>query len=197
MTRLSTVSTKTPLSSYLSTASIQSLGVEFPVDRLLAQIEEHPGVWNRHSTRLYGPHSKVSDIWCRYNAWENFSDRESFNGPHESVWYPAADEIPAVKVLCDEVMQYVAGKELGGVLITKIPPDAGVAPHKDKGWHAQYYEKFAVQLKSTPEQAFCFNDSHLSAAPGELYTFDNSRTHWVVNPSKEDRMTCIICIRRH
>ena len=167
------------------------------VDELLSQIESHPGVWNRHKTRLYGAHSKVSDIWCRYNAWDNFKDRETFNGPHESVWYPASDEIPAVKSLCADVMGFVDGIELGGVLITMIPADSGVDPHIDGGWHAQYYEKFAVQLKSTPEQAFCFKDSHLSAVPGELYTFDNSKLHWVVNPSKEDRMTLIICIRRH
>lgn len=160
------------------------------------QIERNPQVWNRHTTRIYGAHSKVSDIWCRYNAWENFKERESFNGPHDSSWYPASDEIPAIYGICQNVMDLVGGIRLGGVLITKIPAGEQVKPHVDKGWHAEYYEKYAVQLKSSPDQAFCFEDSQLSASVGEVYTFDNSRTHWVTNDSKDERMTLIICIRR-
>jgi len=162
----------------------------------LRQIADHPDVWNRQNTRLYGPHSKLSDIWVRYNAWENFKDRESFNGPHESVWYPVLADIPAVKPLVLDVMRFVEGKRLGGVLITKIPAGEECKPHRDGGWHATYYEKFAVQLASAPGQAFCFESAQLSALPGELYTFDNSKTHWVINPTSEDRMTLIICIRR-
>lgn len=175
---------------------IRSLGVGFDVRELVAQIHSHPSVWNRHTTRLYGAHSKVSDIWVRYNAWENFTDRETFNGPHESVWYPVIDDIPAVVPLVLDVMRTVQGELLGGVLITKIPPGEQVAPHRDGGWHATYYEKFAVQLQSAPGQAFCFENERLSADVGDLYTFDNSQTHWVENPSDEDRMTLIICIRR-
>lgn len=175
---------------------IRSLGVAFDVRELVTQIKANDGVWNRHTTRLYAAHSKVSDIWVRYNAWENFKDRETFNGPHESVWYPVLEDIPAVKPLVLDVMRCVEGERLGGVLITKIPPHEQVAPHRDGGWHATYYEKFAVQLASTPEQAFCFESARLSAQVGELYTFRNDLTHWVENPSDEDRMTLIICIRR-
>jgi hypothetical protein len=194
MTRSSTASTDLLLSS---SQSIRSLGVIFPVSNLLQQIEANPDVWNRHKTRLYGPHSKVSDVWVRYNAWENFKDRATFNGPHESHWYPVISQIPAVVELCHDAMAEVGGKLLGGVLITKIPPHEKVEPHIDGGWHAGYYEKFAIQLKGTPEQKFCFEDAVLSAEVGELYTFDNSKLHWVINDSDEDRMTLIICIRRH
>jgi hypothetical protein len=175
---------------------IRSLGVRFEIDELLAQIHANPSVWNRHKTRLYGVHSDVSDIWVRYNAWENFKDQASFNQEHESVWYPVLAEIPAVKPLVLDVMRCVEGERLGGVLITKIPPGKEVKPHRDQGWHASYYEKFAVQLQSAHGQAFCFADGCLSAVPGELYTFDNSQTHWVINQSQEDRMTLICCIRR-
>lgn len=180
----------------INSPPIQSLGVSLDVSTLVEQIEAHPDVWNRHKTRLYGPHSQVSDIWVRYNSWDNFKDRESFNGPHESTWYPVINEIPAVKRLCFDVMHIVQGERLGGVLITKIPPGDKVLPHIDRGWHAEYYEKFAVQLKSAPGQAFCFETAQLSADIGEIYTFDNSKPHWVTNDSSEERMTLIICIRR-
>lgn len=143
-------------------------------------------------------HTGMSDIWVRYNSWKNYhGDITAFNGEHISVWYPEAHIIPAVFDLVWKVFKHVGGEKLGGVLITKIPPGGRVEPHIDSGWHASYYEKFAVQLLGNDKQAFHFEGYSLSAKPGELYTFDNSKTHWVTNDSDSDRMTLIICIRRH
>lgn len=167
-----------------------------PVSDLVGRIESHPNVWNRYGVRRYGPHSGLSDIWCRYNAYENFlGDRETFNDEHESVWYPEA-EVIGVKPLVFEVMHRVRGERLGGVLITKIPAGSQCLPHVDRGWHATYYEKFAVQLRGNEKQAFHFEKASLVTRPGDLFWFDNSFTHWVTNDSDEDRMTLIICIRR-
>jgi len=175
------------------------LGVRFDVSAALEQLADNPDAWNQHTmrTEAYGtPHGGVSDIWVRYNDWANFNgDQEAFNGPHQSVWYPVAWKLPAVRNLVFDVMRVVEGEHLGGVLITKIPPGGRVEPHIDQGWHAGYYAKFAVQLMGNEKQAFCFDDATLSAMPGDLYAFDNSRRHWVTNDSDSDRMTLIICIK--
>ncbi|HSB74281.1 MAG TPA: aspartyl/asparaginyl beta-hydroxylase domain-containing protein [Terriglobales bacterium] len=183
------------------TASIEPVRGGFDVAPLVAEIAAHPEVWNQHKLRTesYGtPHTQVSDIWVRYNPWRNFNgDAAAFVlEPHESEWYPVAESIPAVVRLIDQVMQEVGGKELGGVLITKVPPGGEVAPHIDQGWHSRYYEKFAVQLLGNQDQVFWFEDCELRPEPGDLYTFDNSKLHAVYNRSDEDRMTLIICIRR-
>ena len=168
------------------------------MSELVSQINSNPSVWNRYRARTAQyVHSDVSDIWVRYNAWENFKgDLGSFSNEHESTWYPVVSEIPYVKDITFQVMNFVRGERLGGILITKIPAGGKVNPHTDGGWHAEYYEKFAVQLASADGQAFCFEHASLSAKPGEVYTFNNSYPHWVVNESAEDRMTLIICIRR-
>lgn len=71
-----------------------------------------------------------------------------------------------------------------------------MSPHRDDGWHAQhFYEKYAVQLKGNQQQGFHFEGHTVRAEPGEVYYFDNSKTHWVTNESNEDRMTLIICVR--
>lgn len=175
---------------------LNALPWTFDVGPAVEQIEEHPELWNQYSVRRYGPHSTISDIWVRYNAWENFKDRESFNGPHESVWYPAGKILTEVRELVFELMYRVQAERLGGVLITKVPAHDSVKPHIDQGWHATYYEKFAIQLASAPGQAFQFENESLAAKPGESYTFDNSQVHWVTNESDEDRMTLICCLRR-
>lgn len=179
---------------------ISMVSTGYDVAPLLAQIDAHPEIWNQHKVRTeqYGtPHLAVSDIWVRYNPWENFrGDLPKFNEIHMSEWYPVIEKIPAVTGLVHKVVREVGGRQLGGVLITRIPPGGRVEPHIDGGWHAGYYEKFAIQLRGDDKQAFCFEDASLSALPGDLYTFDNSRLHWVTNDSDAERMTLIICIRR-
>jgi hypothetical protein len=119
-----------------------------------------------------------------------------FNDEHVSVWYPVASVVPQLKDVVGEVLAELPPSLLGGVLVTRIPPGGYVAPHIDRGWHAEFYnQKYAVQLLGHPEQAFCFRNASLSPATGDVFWFDNQRTHWVVNNSDQDRMTMIICTR--
>ena len=167
------------------------------VEPIVAALEFHPELWNQHTARTEAyAHSEISDIWVRYNAFENFTgDREAFNAEHDSVWYPAADVL-GVKPLIFDLMRLQQATRLGGVLITKIPPGAKCHPHIDKGWHATYYEKYAVQLRGDLKQGFHFEGESFAALPGDIYSFDNSQLHWVTNDSDVDRMTLIICMRR-
>lgn len=177
--------------------NISFLDAIFDVNPLRAQLEANPNLWNQYRWRTENPrspHREVSDIWVRYNAVENVGPH--FNDPHESVWYPVIHQIPEVLPIIHDVLNKTQAVKLGGVLITRIPPGKQVYPHIDQGWHANYYEKFAVQIQGNDRQAFCFEDEFLSAKPGECYWFDNHYKHWVINDSDEDRVTLIICIRR-
>lgn len=181
--------------------AIRHVGKGLDVAPLLAEIAIHPGAWDQHRERTTaeaysGAHKQVSDIWVRFNPQRNYTgDPAFFSEEHDSEWYPVCRDIPAVKTLVRKVMAIVGGERLGGVLITRIPPHGEVKPHVDHGWHPSYYDKYAVQLKGSKGQAFCFDGESLSAEPGDLYTFDNSHEHWVTNPTDMERMTLIICIR--
>lgn len=183
-----------------SLSSLIKLASDVNVAPLLSEILRHHELWNQHRARTnaYGtPHGDISDIWVRYNAFENFDgDLAKFNEPHESVWYPAFEALPSIRPIVFDLMRAVEGERLGGVLITKIPAGSKVEPHIDHGWHARYYEKFAVQIMSAPEQAFCFDGEAHVQRPGDIYTFDNAVTHWVTNDSSIERITMICCIRR-
>lgn len=176
---------------------------------VLSDLDNAPLLWNAHKLRTDyygGEHSQVSDIWVRYRRFEDLAELQQIDPahaaqrfvsePHDSVWYPGSDQLPNLKVLIFEVMRYYLVERLGGVLITRIPPGGEVKPHVDGGWHAGYYEKVAVQLKGGPDQAFCFEDGEFTCPAGTLYTFDNSKKHWVYNRSNEERMTLFICVKR-
>lgn len=170
------------------------------VAEAVKQLDAHPELWNRHTMRTDAyatPHKAVDDIWVRYRRWEDFTgDVAAFNGPHDAEWYPAVHAIPAVWSLVRRVMRRYGGKTLGGVLITRIPPGGEVKPHVDTGWHAGHYEKIAVQLRGDERQAFHFADVELRTVDGDVYTFDNARTHWVTNDSARERITLIVCLTR-
>lgn len=168
------------------------------VEPLVQAIIRQPWLWDKYPERTSlenGPFEGTHDIWVRFAAPETLQNKEDLGKPHESVWYEAADCLPLVKDICYALMTAVQGERLGGVLITKIPPGQMVKPHVDGGWHAEYYDKYAVQLQSNQLQAFCFDNDALVALPGDVYWFNNRVNHWVTNESNEDRITMIICIR--
>lgn len=160
---------------------------------LLWAIREHPELWNQHNFRTSNPdspHFGIDDIFVRYAAPElNYQ-----HGPHDSMWYKSPILGPAHDIAMG-LMAYVGGERLGGVLITQVPPGKSVKPHSDDGWHARYYNKFAVQIESAPGQAFCFDNERFESMPGDVYSFDNSKKHWVENPTIYNRITMIVCIK--
>lgn len=156
-------------------------------------LAEHPELWDQLTTRTEdpdSPHHGLSDIWARYADPET----QKPDGSHDSKWYPAADLLP-VREIVYPLMSAVKGDRLGGVLITRIRPGQVCKPHVDPGWHARYYQKFAVQIQSAPGQAFHFEGESLVTKPGDVFWFDNAYTHWVTNDSDVDRITLIVCIK--
>lgn len=173
--------------------SIELLHSGVNVQPMLWALREHPELWDQNPARTENPdspHFGLSDIWARYAA-----PGVDGSQPHDSVWYESADLLP-VRELVMPLMGAVKGEQLGGVLITRIPPGAHCKPHTDPGWHARHYEKFAIQIASAPGQLFCFDGQYLESKPGDIFWFDNSQTHWVTNPTPYERITLIACIRR-
>lgn len=171
-----------------------------PIARLLTQLKSHPEFWNQYRERLEAyetPHADVSDIWLRYRdrseftgSWADFA-----NEAHECVWYPAADALSAVRDIAFELMTWVRGERLGGILITRIPPGGEVKPHIDGGYNARTYDKFAVVLEAAPGQAMYYDNETMAGVPGQVFWFRNDIRHWVKNESDVERITLIICIQ--
>ena len=172
---------------------------DLPVAQLVRELEAAPDLWDDFRFRTespISPHRDMSDIIVRYNDRRNYVNRERFNEEHDSVWWSAYRRLPAVRPIVFSVMQAVEGERLGMVLITRLPPGARCHPHTDGGWHAHYYEKYAVLLQGNERQSFKFaDDEQVSAKPGEAWWFNNSVTHWVENPTEQERLTMIVCVK--
>ncbi len=169
---------------------------------LLLQIQRQPKLWDRHSLRKESedsPHKEMSDIWLRYNdikKYKESGDFSSFNDEHDPVFYPEWYALPAVRPIVMGLMARVEGTRLGGVMITKIPPGGKIKPHSDNGWHAKYYNtKLYVVLQSNLKCVNRVEDEVVRMAPGDVWFFDNTKEHEVINDGDDDRITLIVCVR--
>ncbi len=179
--------------------------IDFYIDPkpFIEELEQFPELWDRYSMRrtMYdgSPHRECHDIWLRYNDFANFDpdDPVAFSNRHESVWYSAAWMMPKIKELVMQIYYHVNGTELGGVLITKVPPGCCVYPHVDTGWHAEHYDKkYLFLLKSAPKQVFKFTyGGNYEGETGELWLFNNQHEHSVYNASNEDRISLLLAVR--
>jgi hypothetical protein len=187
-----------PLCQRRDSAHIGLLPYRFDVRPVQEELQAHPELWNEYKGRLnhpQSPHRHTDDIWLRF-AEENLGKPlERVLGPHKSVWYPAADVLPSAKALAIEMFESVNGREFGGVLIIRVPPGKEIYPHVDRAWHAEYYQKIAVQIVGNARQEFAFEDGSLSALPGTAYWLDNSFLHWVLNPTPEPWINMTVCYR--
>ena len=176
------------------------------VSELKAQIDFHPELWdaNEMRTRMFAisPHRDVSDIWLRYNPFENFDPKnpQAFACEHKTVNYPAWDLLPAAGEIIQSLLN--EGDELGGCLITKILPGKCVYPHEDHGWNAEYYkDKILVLVQSDVKQDFrfykknCLIERYVSET-GDIYSFENQTKHAVFNESNIDRISLIAAVRK-
>lgn len=169
------------------------------VDHLLAELEANPQLWDQYPQRRIpqeSPHTQMKDIWLRFADINNFGPAhyDQMLGPHESIWYEAIDSLPAIKATILAMMGQFRGEQLGGCIITKLPPKGCIGPHSDDDWHSKHYNKFQLILSGEGSIIYSGKE-YLQTSVGDLYYLDDSQIHGVINTSDEDRIALIVCIR--
>lgn len=165
-----------------------------PIDRVLAELEAAPHLWDQHPIRTEQP-----DFFGTHDIWVRFKDYDDFMGdpssPHFAMWYPAIKELPALRPIIFDMMTEVNATHLGGVLLTKIPANGVIRPHVDRGWHPEFYKmKVYVPLQTND---LCVNNcggEQVTMKAGEAWWFNNLVPHSVVNAGDTDRITLIVCM---
>lgn len=177
------------------------------VNPLMGEINSQPELWNNHFDKITQdgtPHKEDDSIWLRYNDPKSYDPKNprAFHNPHTPVWYPQWYKVPALKPIVFDLMRAVEGEMLGAIYIMRLPAGKKVTPHKDWGWHVNYYDNFYLQLEGESDQYFWAGDKEESAekiiaVPGDLYTFDNRCTHGITNNSSTPRTCVLISIRNY
>jgi hypothetical protein len=171
----------------------------FPTDLALTQLERRPDLWDRdpqRTTASNSPHRQSSDIWLRFRPRSELSTPETYGEPHFAAFWPAWDELPALRPIVFRVMSLVDAVYLGGILLTRIPAGCEIFPHVDRGWHPEFLNRKVYVIIKANER--CLNhcmDETVTMRPGEAWLFDNGVTHSVENRGDDERIAMIVTMR--
>lgn len=160
---------------------------------MMAAVARQSNLWNDNPLRQTfdkSPHTQVDDILLRFGEGEsNIGDNL------EAVDLPAIRKIPCKDEILN-IMRLVGGSRLGRVIITRLEPGKKILPHADtQGEYAKYYTRYHLVLQGMPGSLFTCGDETVSMRTGELWWFDASSEHSVMNNSKDDRVHMLIDVR--
>lgn len=175
--------------------NFQCLASNVDVIPLMNAIMRDPALWNQHTLRTAHPgtaHSQVDDIWLRFNETE---DPEAVVDDKECVNYPAWWALPQARPIIFDLMRRIEGERLGRVLVTRLRPGGKIDPHVDGGAPATYYDRFHVVLNAAPGCLFRAGDEKVQMATGQVWWFDNTKEHEIINNGADDRIHLIVDIR--
>ncbi len=176
--------------------NFQLLQKGLDVTPLLHAIERQSELWNQNdlrSTYPGTPHTEIDDIWLRFNATPD--DIPEVMDGHESINYPAMYKLPQAHHFIFGIMAKVDGERLGRVLVTRLKPGGEIAPHVDGGEHAAYYDRYHLVLQGFPGSEFYCGNEQVNMQTGDVWWFDNSVEHRVVNNSADDRIHLVVDVR--
>jgi Aspartyl/Asparaginyl beta-hydroxylase len=167
------------------------------VEALLFQLASHEPLWGTNTKRKDfpgSPHAAADDIWLR---WRGDQELDQGNDPFHSTWLPAEQRLPAIRPIVMGLMATVGATELGGVFVTRLPPQRQILPHSDKGgWHAEFMNvKLYLPLLTNERCVNLCDGEEVVMGAGEVWLFNNLKMHCVRNDGDTDRMTLIACMR--
>jgi Aspartyl/Asparaginyl beta-hydroxylase len=170
----------------------------FDVTPIMLELHRAPGLWteNTHRQSYPGtPHAATTSIWVRYRPAAEIKGLDSFAEEHRNVFWPAWRELPSLRPLVFGLMTRVSAVELGSVLITRLKPGGEVLPHSDKGgWAPSFYNVKAHVTLAGSSESTCDGEV-VTMITGDIFTFDNLKSHSVRALGDCDRIVCIISMR--
>lgn len=165
---------------------------------LVQQIIRQPALWKADTyLRDYpqGPFGDTETIFLRFPPASVTEMERSTKDQHECIWMDGWLHLPAARAIVFGLMAQVEGERLGRVMINRIRPGGRIYPHADTPVHAQYWDRFHVALQSGPGCNFRCGDETVCMPAGQIWWFDNSLEHEVINNSADDRIHLIIDVR--
>lgn len=160
------------------------------VQPLLDELAAKEWLWHVITARQNYPGTAHADTETVYLRWASAWTPEAIFGSTDAVWYPwhLEHDMPLIDVLADKL----GTQEVGRVIITRLKPGGGIAPHIDQGLYAQHFKRYHICLQSDPGTTFNCGVESVHMAPGEAWWFDHRKEHSVCNGSNQDRIHLIV-----
>lgn len=178
------------------------------VTPLLNALMRKPELWKADTfLRKFpqGPFGETDTVYLRFQDHvqvESEGDLELYKQNklagydlHECPWRSEINELPETRAHILGLAAYMNATRVGRCMINRLVPGGKVFPHADSPEHASYWDRFHIVLQSEPGNIFRCGEEQLWMRPGEIWWFQNSVVHEVVNNSANDRIHLIIDLR--
>lgn len=167
------------------------------VSPLLQKLNLKSDLFNEVTARQEVPGTPHLDTQSIFLRWARELSLDATFNDIEAVNRPCLDLLPEALDLIDLIAATTECHKLGRCLIVALNPGGFINPHADEGAYADYYERFHLSLQSDEGNAFFseWTPGHgefVHMKPGELWTFNHKRTHWLVNNSDTPRIHLIV-----
>jgi len=168
----------------------------FDVGPMVAALYENHEVWDHIKARQETPGSAHSETKTIFLRWAKSQTVDAAFNEVEAVDYPALKVFPEAGDLIRLFSDMVKPTELGRVIITSLKPFGMIEPHIDEGEYPDHFQRFHIPISCGPGSIFCGRgeDGKTETAkmrPGDLWWFDNKKTHWVENMCDTPRVHMI------
>jgi len=114
---------------------------------------------------------------------------------HECPWRPEVNELPEARTHIMGLVTALGATRLGRCMINRVVPGGRIFPHADSPWHASYWDRYHLVLQSRPGNTFRCEDETIWMREGEIWWFQNSLEHEVINNSDADRIHLVMDLR--
>lgn len=167
------------------------------VTPVLHALSLNQDLWNENTLRTAHPmtaHAEADDIWLLFNRIPA-NPAEVVDDVHV-VPYRGWDVLGPLRALVLDLMRRVDGIQLGRVIVTRLKPGARITPHIDRGAPAELFTRYQIALQSLPGAQFRIEDETVNFRAGDAWWINNRAEHEVINNSADDRIVCIVDVRR-
>lgn len=105
----------------------------------------------------------------------------------ETRYTSLAKRFPDTVALLERLASGLGGR-LGRAKFARLPPDAKVLPHVDRGEYYELRDRYHLVVESNGESVLKANDEEVRMKTGELWWFNNKAVHSAHNDSKIARI---------
>lgn len=106
---------------------------------------------------------------------------------HETRYTSLAKRFPDTVALLERLATGLGGR-LGRAKLARLPPDAKVLPHVDRGEYYEIRDRYHLVVESNGESVLKANDEEVRMKTGELWWFNNKAVHSAYNDSEFARI---------
>jgi aspartyl/asparaginyl beta-hydroxylase (cupin superfamily) len=133
-----------------------------------------------------------SSVWDEgKNPAINFSKITNNTFYLDKKYYNLHPELNNIIEICKG---FYKSQHIGQIYLSIMKPFAKVLPHLDRGEYYSHHHRLQIGLQNTERAIFTVGGADFSIKKGEVWCFDNLRTHEVKNHSELSRYSLIVDI---